>query len=272
MPGLTSGFEKEPRPRVLLSMTTFLSLPGKLEQAIIALDSIRRVHAEADWRRVDEVLVVNEVPAASGPAKDEGAATFRAVFPAATFVQKRAGQRGQAASLNLILDRLAAFDVWIHWEESWGCTRPFLAAAILAVAGGGVTQLQISTDIWRQASAERLAVQGAPLGEDIIAVAPHPRFLEISAGLSLETLAPLWRAWGLEVIWPLFSLRPSVNGAPFYRQLGPFLTADGLWPHLFEWEFGMRWIRAGGRKAILGRDAAQRLPGHLSTHRLVARG
>ena len=46
-------------------------------------------------------------------------------------------------------------------------------------------------------------------------------------------------------------LRPSVNRVSTVERVGRFDEDPDLWPIRFEYEYGVRWVSAGGVKAVL---------------------
>ena len=73
------------------------------------------------------------------------------------------------------------------------------------------------------------------------------------------------------LMWPLYSNQPSLNDTDFLRPLLPFSEAPSLnradheyWR--FEFEFALRFVRAGGRKATLtGSQLARQLEAQTSS-------
>jgi hypothetical protein len=259
-------------PSVILTCSTYLSLPGKLEQFNRAMASLYEHHSVQTMSRISSVLVVNEYDSID---KTEGLdARVTSSFPNVQFIQKGAADRGQARTLNLILERIKPYDYWIHWEESWCCTRPFLEEAIDVMQNSAVTQLELTNETWRNAGAERLCGHTSPKGAGYLEVRPHPdmEWLINKFAKLLDpcfTYSDYWgiaNAQGWVVMWPLYSLRPSINRVAFYADLAGFNEDPALWPVRFEWEFAARWLRKGAVKAVLEPPSAQRQADHVSTY------
>jgi hypothetical protein len=226
--------------RVLFTCTTFLGRPGKVEQARAALESLHR----AGVTEVADCLVINEHPPVD--------ASVLGSLPLqhCTFVQKSHECKGQARSLNQILDILRThrnqYDVWLQWEESWVCNAPL--APILALMdeeAAMVDQLQLN-EAWEHVSRST--------------VTPHVDILQ-----SPSDFVPVlhWNQWDP---WPLFSLQPSLNRVQTVLHLGEFPEEAHLWPIQFEYMFAIRWLRSGLVKGVLRRACASRQSGHASTY------
>jgi hypothetical protein len=163
--------------------------------------------------------------------------------------QKGPGGKGQARSLNAVLGLLRAldrWDCWIHWEESWYATAPFLARALEVMAGQPeVTQLQLTRDL-------------AMTGPDFVHWGDSPHWVRYTPQGGVQfmqvevTPAHLAKIARRET-WPVYSLRPSANRIRFYQQHDDLLFDErpDAWPLVFEFAFGLEWMRRGGVKAWL---------------------
>jgi len=251
-----------PRRSLLFTCSTFLSKPGKVAQLRTALGSI--LAHEAERRHlIGEMIVVNEY---GGADPRDHAPLVRAIDPSIAFLQKGPGERGQARTLNLLLERARGYDYWVHWEESWACCAPFLARALDVMESSPFTQLQLTCD-WLDVGDERVSREATAGGTEYARIGPHPRTPEVLRGATIDDYDELVRKESMAVAWPLFSLRPSVNRAAFCREVGPFDEDPRYWPVRFEWDYAARWFARGGTKAVLLPHAAERQPGHVSTYR-----
>lgn len=201
-----------------------------------------------------EVVVINEW--------DENYHVYsefmRTHYPQVHFVQKSMEDRGQPRSLNILVrDYLlhSGKKYWVHWEDTWVATRPFLPDLVhMMDRHPDVVQLQ-ATDDWKDMPPQHTLHRG-----DISVLIPQYVYdrdiYDMGDVVSLET-------------WPLFSLRPSINRLSFFqRHARDFYFKEDiqLWPLLFEWEFGRIFLRNGGVKAITKRPYAQRIKGSRSTY------
>ena len=103
----------DPEGPTLFTCTAYLALPGKYEQLTEALSSFVR-HYDSD--KIREFLVINEYDTRNTSDKIRA---LRNQFPFITFIAKTREQRGQARSLNMILDYLRnnGYKYWMGWEE-----------------------------------------------------------------------------------------------------------------------------------------------------------
>lgn len=260
--------------RFVLTVTVCFDRPGRYDMFTQAIQSLLQ-HEPDILSKSQLAMVVSEVYAPGTATEHVIAAReahIRTTFPGLEFIQKRdARDAGQARSLNMILQRLLSKDValsldsvvWIHWEESWLCTRPFLQESIRAFDRlPWLTQLQLTPD-WRDMPPHRYSA----LGDGLTQVIPSEEAVKVS-----YNSMPYHEArdtYGLHTMWPLYSLRPSVNRLSHYAKLGTFDEQPELWPVAFEYEYAKRWLRAGCIKAIPQEPAAHRTLDHVSTYMVL---
>ena len=239
---------------IIFTCSSYMSKGNRREELFNAVQSVFEQHDASERALVGEFIVINEY---DPEAREDYAATVRAafarpVFPDLTFTQKGPDDRGQARTLNMILDRIAGYEFWLHWEESWVCTRPFLAEALDVMTSTDLTQRQITHD-WLDVGAGRLVRKATPDGTSFVQVLPDANTGK-SSGSSIRHG------------WPLYSLRPGLNRVDFCRQVGRFDENPRMWPVKFERDFGLRWWRRGATKGVLTPHAAQIQPNHRSTY------
>jgi hypothetical protein len=210
-----------------------------------------------------EILVINEY-GADDP--QDYRATVCSMHPRIEFIQKGEDARGQARTLNMILERVAGYDYWLHWEESWECTRPFIAQAIDVMVSTEITQLQLTHD-WLDIGRERIVPRETAANTRYAEILPHPRAAWVLRGAKVADYDRIVGSFGFGLAWPLFSLRPGIQRAAFCRHVGPFDEKPVHWPVRFEWDYAVRWFARGGTKAVLTPHAAERQAGHVSTYR-----
>jgi len=248
---------------VLFTCSAFLSKPNKRAQLRTALRSIFSCHSQSELSLVREIVVINEYSA--DDHADHGEAV-RPIDPRIEFTQKGQDARGHARTLNMILERLRGYEYWLHWEESWVCSRPFLAEALDVMQSTELTQVQLTPD-WLDIGAERTMRSATPAGTMYAQILPHAQTAEVLRGASVADYERLAHSHGMGVAWPLFSLRPGINRAAFCREVGPFDEDPRHWPVRFEWEYAVRWFLRGATKAVLIPPASVRQPNHMSTYR-----
>lgn len=227
----------------VITATTHMGFEGRFNDTRRILDPLVQTG--------QELIVINEW---SHNANDY-VAFMRRHYPKVRFIQKGIEDAGQARSLNILIrDHLLHSNkkYWIHWEDTWVCTRPLLPEAVrLMDDHPRVCQLQLTGD-WLE----------KPAGDDGLKILrPPPREQWDKDAYRYEQLDLAG--------WPLFSLRPSINRLSFFQRHASdfyFLEHPHLWPLRFEWEFGRTFLRNGGVKAATNRAYATRVRGHRSTY------
>jgi hypothetical protein len=121
-----------------------------------------------------------------------------------------------------------------------------------------ITQLQLTAD-WRDIGDDRLLK-----GDGYLELLLDSKYKDVPHDAYRYDV--LERTYGLGTIWPLYSLRPSVNNVSHYLHIAPFVEDDELWPVRFEYEYGLRLIEAGAKKALLDPPVCFRQPNHVSTY------
>lgn len=248
--------EKGGKPRIIYTCTTYFELPNKWKAFKRGIRSLQEHHPTirediAKW------YVVNE------PSKTRNwAAKMRRHFPWIQFVQKSKRARGQAKSLNMILETIKPYDLWLQWEESWFATRPFLNEAVRYLGEGNLTQLQLTNtppnpepNWWHLSQ----PVQGTTAWRQVpFSNAMQEYVQQVKTGYDLTEDGVMH--------WPLFSLCPSLNVVDFHTKLPKFPTDPELWPWKFEYAFARYWALAGGKKGIFAEAPVTRDPAHKSTY------
>jgi hypothetical protein len=203
--------------------------------------AIGRIHAFDEARHIQGWLIVNEY---SESPRMNWVELMAVKYPYMKFVQKTKDKKGQAASLNIILEHIGEYDYWLQWEDSWFPERGFLDRALHIMNGSDITQLQFTKlngkVNWLETPKERQTHWC-----DFIEIRADPDVIQVLDKPTNE----FGQSWIKS--WPLFSLLPSINRVRHIVPLGRFNTDPALWPVKFEWDFGRRWYKAGGRKAVL---------------------
>jgi len=191
-------------------------------------------------------VIVNEY-AADGKTNWRSILTKR--YPFITFIQKNKHQKGQAASMNIILKIIPTYTYWIHWEEAWYTETPFLNDAVSIMNSTEITQIQFT----RQNNVVNWMKQGSgndSLGTDdhMLACDDENRYCIVEASAKVWNNVDVYD--GCCNNWPLYSLLPSINRVSVYT-FGEFSTDPALWPFVFEYYFAKKWLKNGGVKAVL---------------------
>lgn len=243
---------------VLVSVTTCLHLPRKYENVCNLLQSVVQSHTNEDLEMVNTFLLVNEY---SDPPPTYKTTQLQRTFPFLTVVNKEKHQKGQAFSLNTILDfvRSTPCKYWVHVEESWVVTRPFLREAVQFLESQpSIHQLQLYTASY-YVNHTRTSLGGEKYAEQVA----------LNSGVDVQGVEPTrWQDYSYA--WPLFSLRPSVNRAEFLRTNNhlTFSTDPTMWPVSFELKFAKQWCLDGGNMAAVLQPVVSRQENHVSTYEL----
>lgn len=221
-------------------------------------------------------------------AKAEHREEILHAMPWVTFIGKGRGLHCHPVSLNILL-ALVRTRWWLQWEDDWELQQPaeLLMRARDVMAESGVHQLALN-GAWQARDAlwgpvceptehlvQRTTVQGSEYVEVLYPEDQRQRLLAddesidalidgYMAGMRPVVQGEAHGSAGAEaasgastqpLLWPLYSNQPSLNDAHFLRALLPFNeSADHCPPRRYwkwEFEFGVRFVRAGGRKASL---------------------
>jgi hypothetical protein len=251
------------KKNILFSMTTVAERPDKRQQLIKALHSIHK--HEPNLQKYAKVVIINEY-------SENG---FKANFLKEEFpwihaiVNKTKKDQGQAGSLNLIIKMLGTktrpkFDFWLHFEESWIVTKPFLKICDEAMSIG-IDQLQLTEDNWEEdhdysimlpKTRRRIYVQSKHL--------PYKGYVDcIRSENNYANIEKLCRDDGQDE-WPLWSLRPGMDRVSKILNVGLFSTSKEMWPVHFELEYAMNWLLQPGGVVKAGIELVKRQKGHVS--------
>lgn len=240
------GLAIKPRTTIF-TCTTFFDFAKQDKWAAFcrAMDSIQQHHTPQTLQRINQWVIVNEY--SPNPKRDWSQAVQER-YPFLEFVQKGPTDKGQAASMNMILQRINGYTNWIHWEETWYCRRPCLDRMFAVMDTTHISQLQVTQH------------KEKPnwLDSDL-----HPRVLRTTAnGIqyyeihsakgTVQIIQRPIAEYSNECVqfWPLYSLLPSINRVS-HNRVGHFSTNPNHWPFIFEWDYGRRWLQAGNTKAVL---------------------
>jgi hypothetical protein len=247
-------------PQTIFTCTTFFDFEKQdrwtsFKRAITNIYQYDSANLPQKW------FIVNEY---SATPKADWTKLMAETYPHMTFIQKQKDQKGQAHSLNLILEAIKPYDYWIQWEDSWYPERPFLARAHDIMKFTTLSQLQVTrghTNVsWLDIPNDRLKPYKTHNGTEFIEIKAAPEIKDYLHNNPYEYS----HAWIMKG-WPLFSLQPSVNRVSHIRSLGEFSTDPDLWPVKFEWAWARQWFLAGGTKAVLP-DGPVIRSGHISTY------
>jgi hypothetical protein len=248
---------------ILFSMTTVVERPDKREQLIKALHSIHKY--EPKLQKYAKIVVVNEYSEAGVKAN-----FLKEEFPwIDLIINKTKKDKGQAGSLNLIIKMLGTknrpkFNFWLHFEESWIVTKPFLKICDEAMSIG-IDQLQLTEDNWIEdhdysitlpKTRKRIYVQSKHL--------PYKGYSDCNRSIhNVEYIEKHCRDDGQDE-WPLWSLRPGIDRVSKILNVGLFSTAKEMWPVHFELDFALNYVLQPGGVTKAGIICTKRQKGHVS--------
>jgi hypothetical protein len=222
-----------------------------------AIDAILEHETPETLSKISRWVVINEY---SKTPKADWSQKVQSTYPFIEVIQKTEFSKGQAASMNLILDLLVPYKFWLHWEDTWYPRTSCLGRAFTIMESTQITQLQMTQ---HKEKPNWLDVQ-----EDRIHCANGYCLIDPSKDVLKYIHMSPYDAFHKNVFdnWPLYSLLPSINRASFYSRLGHFSTDPKLWPIRFEWDYARRWYLAGGIKAVLEDGPVIRKNDHVSTY------
>ena len=146
-------------PKILFTCTSFVSKPNKLDSLKQTLDSFIRY---TPTETIDRMIVINEYDENTEDSIEE----LKNMYPEIEFINKSEKDKGQARSINLIIDilREGNYDYWLHWEDSWVLNTPFLDDSIEIMEDDNIDQLQL-IDRWHDIQDERKELKTTKSGK-----------------------------------------------------------------------------------------------------------
>ena len=248
-------------PKILLTCTTYLSKQYKMESLKQTLDSILKYTPIDVFARR---LVINEY--------DENVTastlSLQKMYPKFEFIQKSKENKGQARSINIIIDLLREekYVYWLHWEDSWILKAPFLSKALDIMMDDRVDQLQLIRR-WEDTPKTRQQMWTTKSGVEYIEILKLGNSIDVQLK-PFGTCSYFDLNWKRNIKhWPLFSLSPGIDKVDTILKTGYFNESDILWPITFEFQWSVKWICNGARKAVLMEVVSERFSKHVSTYK-----
>lgn len=235
------------RSKTIFTCTTFFDFDkqDKWEAFSKAIDSIQTLHTPETLGKINKWFIVNEY--SENPKRDWVQAVHEK-YPFIEVYQKGPEEKGQAASMNIILQKIKGYTYWIHWEETWYCRRPCIDRMFDVITSTNLSQVQVTQHKekpnWLDSEVHPTELLTTNAGTDYYRIYPSP-----GTELYLKKSAYDYTSEYIKC-WPLYSLLPSINRVRD-NNVGEFSTDPKLWPFKFEWDYGRRWLLSGNTKAVL---------------------
>jgi len=256
---------KDDECALIYTATTFLSLPNKLDNFVSAIGCFLSIHSRKELECIKRFVIINEYDADETQDHAGNLARRLAMYQhdnvpfEIEIIQKCRQDAGQVKSLNMIVEMIQSYKYWIHWEESWFCSAPFIHKVVRVMEESNADQLQL-TDEWYDAIVANKTTKLCSIAYHIVERDPAIMVWLHSIDSKDQTLLNVKK-------WPLYSLRPSINRVAFITRIGCFDENPMLLPPWrTEWEYAVRWYQSGGTKAILSAPIARRFTNHKSTY------
>jgi hypothetical protein len=233
--------------KTIFTCTTFFDFEkqDKWTAFCKAMDSILEKHDEQTLSQIHKWLIVNEY---SASPKADWIYKVKERYPFITVIQKCSNDKGQAVSMNIILNKIRGYNYWIHWEETWYCRAPCLDRMLDIIQNTEFSQIQCT-----QHKEKPNWLDSGSHPRQLLKTAKGTEFYEIKQSPGTELyLTKSIDEYNGDFIghWPLYSLLPSINRVS-HNYFGGFSTDSKHWPFRFEWDYGRRWLLAGNTKAVL---------------------
>ena len=253
---------------VLFTCTTFISKEKKLEELCKALDTFIKFNSYISDKIIGEYIIINEY----GENTEEKIKILKKKYPKFHFINKKKSNKGQARSVNLIIQYLKKnkdkFKYWLHWEESWFSTGPILEKAYNIMVNSNISQLQL---IYRWFDVIH--------ANDILTI-EHEDYVEFKASKRLQKAwnklpnGSIWK-WDKSLkrsikkgtLWPFYSLSPGIDRVDQVLNTGYFNEDPNKWPVQFEYEWALKWVKKNKIiKAVIKNSPIIRSKEHKSTY------
>jgi len=163
-------------------------------------------------------------------------------YPNMTFINKTEDQKGQAKSLNMIIDYLKDYKYWLHWEDSWYCIGPVLKTAYNTITNTEINYLPlIKKDILYNMPIVNNEYIECKIVDDLKIIKPHSYVKNLWRMWEINDMD--WSVWKKSGWYPLFSLTPCIQEVDLVLKTGYFTIDENKWPFQFEFEWALKWVR-----------------------------
>lgn len=246
---------------ILFSCTTYLKNDEKYKILKRTLDSFIKFNKD-DLHLINEFVILMEYT----ENNKKYLSKLKERYQNFTFIAKNKNQKGQAKSLNIIIDKLKDYKLWLHFEDSWYSIGPILKKATDTINSNGINYIQLI---------KKDNIYNIPeINNDYLECKMINDYKTIEIN---ETLNNLWKYWEINEFdwsiwknngwWPLFSLTPLLINTNIILNTGYFSDDTNKWPFQFEFEWSLKWIRRNKIKLCVFKDInIIRDDNHVSTY------
>ena len=248
-------FEQE--QKIIFTCTSYISFENKFEELQKALDSFIEYNSN-DLHLISEFLIINEY--SEDKDIDNKLNILKSKYPMFKIIHKTEDQKGQAKSINMIIDHLKEnkYKYWLHWEESWYCTKPILKKAYNIMENSNISQLQF-IKAWLNVLHRKDI--NHKIFQDHIEIKPTNNLIKLWNNTPPTTL------WYSGILWPLFSLSPGIDRVENILKVGYFSEDPKKWPVQFEFEWALKWVNMNNIiKGVFKNPVVFRKKTHISTY------
>ena len=254
---------KQRQKDTIFTCTTYFDCPKRDSWAMFQKGMNGLLYDPYFLTRIDKIIVINEY---SANQRANWGKIMKQMYPSVVFLQKGRTDAGQGRSFNMLMPHIKPYKYWLHWEESWYPSRPFLEEAffIMDTDKSNITQLQFTKDEkgrtdWMTNNYDRRTHKSI---DDINYCIIHPtEHIDRNQGYDkIKTAEEAVR------YWPLYSLRPSLNRVAFYHNMQPFPENKFNPPLTAEYDYALKWYKKGGVKAVFANGPVTRSADYVSTH------
>lgn len=223
--------------KILFTCTSFISLNGKYDDLYKAITTFcNNNDLKNNQNIIIDYIIINEY---SDINIDNLISKLNNKFPFINIINKEMSNKGQAKSLNIIINILksSSYKYWIQWEESWFVNKPFLKKAYSILNNDNIDQLQFTKDAQRNLNNKFKLYK--------------KEYFIVKKNIKYEDNITEWKKKKIWCNWPMFSLRPSINKVSSILKNDYFDTLEEKWPGYFEYEYALKWVKLGFTKAFL---------------------
>jgi hypothetical protein len=113
------------RKGIVFTCSTFFDFKtgDRWDRFCTAIDSLKDHHSKETLAKIDKWIVINEY---SDNSSVDWCKKVKERYPFITCIQKGFTEKGQARTMNIILQKIKPYKLWIHWEEAWSVRTGFL--------------------------------------------------------------------------------------------------------------------------------------------------